>query len=176
MSHGAASSECDPNLTPLLDLVLQLLMFFIVCVNFVAEQVSGDIRLPLSDSAQPIEKADTQSLFLNQKSMKSKAFVDRLTPDQLERLRSAESVVLVPGKDPMTLLECKAWLKQQYEDALTKAKDDQRRGRGDGEVKTVINFRPDEDLELNQLFALMEACKVAGYRKLKMRARVRLGG
>ena len=34
------ASKADPNLTPLLDVVFQLLMFFIMCVNFVAEQVT----------------------------------------------------------------------------------------------------------------------------------------
>ena len=46
MSHGGADdNSADPNLTPLLDLVLQLLMFFIINVNFVAEQV-GNTNLP----------------------------------------------------------------------------------------------------------------------------------
>ena len=168
MSHSGSDSTCEPNLTPLLDLVLQLLMFFIVCVNFVAEQVTGDIRLPYSDSAQPIEKADLQALFLNQKSLRSKEFRDRLTPEQLERFRNADSVVLVPGKDPMSLLEARAWLKKNYEDAQKKAQL-----LGEKEVRTVIHFRPDGDLELKELFMLMNHCKAAGYKKLKVRAIVR---
>ena len=45
MSHGpsAEGSNAEPNLTPLLDVVLQLLMFFMMCVNFVTEQVNEDI-------------------------------------------------------------------------------------------------------------------------------------
>jgi biopolymer transport protein ExbD len=168
MSHGGDGGGCDPNLTPLLDLVLQLLMFFIMCVNFVTEQVSGDIKLPYSDSGKPIEKADTSALFLNQKSMKSQAFLDKLEPEQLERLRNQDSVVLIPGMKPKTLLETKAWLKQRYEDAQKVAEN--------GEVKTVIHFRPDADLELNQWFMLMNYCKAAGYKKLKVRAIVRGGG
>jgi biopolymer transport protein ExbD len=168
MSHGAANNEADPNLTPLLDLVLQLLMFFIICVNFVTEQVSGDIKLPESTSAQPIDKADPAALFLNQKSLRSREFLDRLRPDQLERFRSQESVVLVPGKEPMTVLEARAWLKQQYEDAQKVAEG--------GQVKTIIHFRADADLELNELFKLMNACKVAGYKRLKLRAIKRGGG
>jgi biopolymer transport protein ExbD len=173
MSHGAGGDGgvCDPNLTPLLDLVLQLLMFFMVCVNFVAEQVSGDIRLPTSESAKPIEKVDAAALFLNQKSMKSKEFRDKLAatnPDLLERLNNQDSVVLIPGLAPQTLLEAKRYLKQHYEDAEKVAEG--------GEVKTVIHFRPDADLELNQLFTLMNYCKAAGYKKLRVRAIVRGGG
>ena len=41
MSHGSSSSDkCEPNLVPLLDMVLQLVMFFMVCANFVMEQVN----------------------------------------------------------------------------------------------------------------------------------------
>jgi biopolymer transport protein ExbD len=166
MSHGGGgdSSACDPNLTPLLDLVLQLLMFFIMCTNFSSAQVSGDIQLPYSDSAKPIDKADTFAVYLNIKSLRSKEFRERLTPEQLERFQNQDAVVLVPGLEPQSLLEIKLWLRKQYEDAEKLS---------GGDVKTVINFRPDGDIELNQLFQLMQYCKVAGYKKLKLRAKVR---
>src|SRR5271165_442884 len=100
MSHGSDTNEAEADLTPLLDLVLQLLMFFIINVNFVTEQVTPDIKLPTSESARPIDKADLAALFLNQKSMKSREFVNKLTPTDQERLRNADSVVLIPGKPP----------------------------------------------------------------------------
>jgi biopolymer transport protein ExbD len=165
MSHGGGGSNCpivEPNLTPLLDVVLQLLMFFMMCVNFVTEQVNKDIKLPVSESAKAVDKADADALFLNQKSMKSKEFRNSLSPATLERLGDAESVVMVPGKEPMRLIEAKAWLKQQAEDAKKTSKD--------GKIHTVIHFRPDADLELNQLFTLMQHCKVVGYKQLKIRA------
>ena len=67
MSHGHAGegSKADPNLTPLLDLVLQLLMFFMMCVNFVTRQVSKDIVLPVAQSARPMDKSFSEVLFLN---------------------------------------------------------------------------------------------------------------
>ena len=43
--HDAVKAE--PNLTPLLDLVLQLLMFFVMTVNFVSSEVRNDIKLPV---------------------------------------------------------------------------------------------------------------------------------
>jgi biopolymer transport protein ExbD len=160
-----ATEEVEPDLVPLLDLVMQLLMFFIINVNFVTEQVNPDIKLPTSESARPIGKADTTSLFLNQKSMKARDFVNRLSPADQERLRNQDSVVLIPGLKPMTMLECRAWLKDKAEDA--------RKASPDGKVNTVINFRPDAELELGELFKLMNFCKVAGFKKLKVRAIVR---
>jgi biopolymer transport protein ExbD len=168
MSHGGDDNEAEPDLVPLLDLVLQLLMFFIINVNFVTEQVNPDIKLPTSESARPIDKADTGALFLNQKSMKSKEFVNKLSPADQERLSNQDSVVLVPGLEPMSLLQAKAWLKDKYADAEKLA--------AGGEVKTAIVFRPDAELELDQLFKLMNHCKVAGFKKLKVRAIVRSSG
>lgn len=164
MSHGGGETDnVDPDLTPLLDLVMQLLMFFIVNVNFVAEQVSSDISLPTSSSARPVEKADTQAIFLNQK-VKSTEFMNKLTPREQERLRNAESLVLIPGVPPMSLPEAKTWLKDKFE-TLQKLSPN-------GEVKTVIHFRPDENLEMGQMFTLMNHCKTAGFRQLRVRAKV----
>jgi biopolymer transport protein ExbD len=168
MSHGE-KSEAEADLTPLLDLVLQLLMFFIMNVGFVSAQVTRDIVLPTSESARPLDKGDINlALYLNQKSLKSREFFNnKLSPADQERLRNQDSVVLTPGMPPMTLLECKAWLKDKYEDAQKAAKD--------GEVKTVINFRPDAELEYNELMKLMNHCKAVGFKKMKVHAVMRGG-
>src|SRR5712692_9833896 len=67
MAHGVGSegSKAEPNLTPLLDVVLQLLMFFMMCVNFVSEQVNENIKLPVAQSARPMDKSESDVLFLN---------------------------------------------------------------------------------------------------------------
>src|SRR3954468_3925269 len=89
MSHGPASqgSIAEPNLTPLLDVVLQVLMFFMMCVNFVTEQVNEDIKLPESQSAMPMDKADVDVLFINLKQFTSADFRDRVKPETLAQLQ-----------------------------------------------------------------------------------------
>src|SRR4051794_13729197 len=119
MSHGPASegSAAEPNLTPLLDVVLQLLMFFMMCVNFVTEQVNEDVKLPESQSAVPMDKADTDVLFVNIKPFESRNFRDHVSPQTLAQLedkfREGDPCVLIVGKDPMKVLEFKFWLKSQ---------------------------------------------------------------
>src|SRR4051794_19231955 len=107
MSHGGSADEnaAEPDLTPLLDLVLQLLMFFIVNVNFVKEQVSQDVLLPYSDSARAVEKADAAgTLFLNQTSVHllPEKLLNALSDEERRRIQGASSIVLVPGKRPKT--------------------------------------------------------------------------
>src|SRR5438270_428956 len=95
--HGSEGSIAEPNLTPLLDVVLQLLMFFMMCVNFVTEQVNEDIKLPFAQSARPMDKGEQDVLFLN---------IDD------------HGQLLVLGKeDPLNMLRTKYYLRDQYQTA-----------------------------------------------------------
>jgi biopolymer transport protein ExbD len=168
MSHGGSSEggACEPNLTPLLDVVLQLLMFFMMCVNFVTEQVNEDIKLPRSASVKPMDKADSDILFLNFKPFHLSDFEAKLPADALARAQAnfhdGDPCILVLGKEPMKLIELGAYLKQQYEDAEKVAKD--------GKVNTAIVIRAHLDSDYAQVFEVLHMCKVRGYTRLKLRA------
>jgi biopolymer transport protein ExbD len=54
----------EPNLTPLLDMVLQLIMFFMICVSLVGRESDFELRLPVMQHACPPEPAGDQ-LVLN---------------------------------------------------------------------------------------------------------------
>src|SRR5439155_387028 len=70
--HGS-HDQYEPNLTPLLDVVLQLIMFFMITVNFVrVDQFNEEIRLPVATAAVPkdLKKEgkkgdDAEYVFLN---------------------------------------------------------------------------------------------------------------
>jgi biopolymer transport protein ExbD len=51
----------EPNLVPLLDLVLQMVMFFMACTNFAKENISEAVKLPLAQSAKPIEDEELKN-------------------------------------------------------------------------------------------------------------------
>jgi len=53
MGHSEGLEE--PNLIPLLDLVLQMVMFFMACTNFAMENLNEAVQLPLAQSAKPVE-------------------------------------------------------------------------------------------------------------------------
>src|SRR5258708_37425485 len=68
MSHGGGGGEeaAEPNMTPLLDLVLQILMFFIVTVNFATAEDAGNVELPDSQTARPLPSVGAKDpIFLN---------------------------------------------------------------------------------------------------------------
>jgi biopolymer transport protein ExbD len=55
MSRSSTSNTLNPNLTPLLDLVLQLITFFMMLIHF-GSQIDGEnraVRLPVAPAALP---------------------------------------------------------------------------------------------------------------------------
>src|SRR5689334_2853119 len=112
-----SNEGCEPNLIPLLDLVLQLVMFFIMVANFAAQQVSGDVMLPLATSARPPDPNEsTDVLYLNLNN---------------------EGKLIVPGREPMSsLAETKYYLISEFQTAKRAAE-----ARNEKDVKTVVIIR-----------------------------------
>lgn len=148
MQAGRATSA-DPNLTPLLDLVLQLVMFFMLVTNFVMEQVNDSIHLPMAQMARPMEKSDLHFLFLNMNE-------------------KGELLVLNRTKALIGPEEIGGYLRLEFEDAQRRA--------GQGEVKTKVVIRADEKVAYSHVYTLMQMCRAAGFRNLELRAKINTAG
>lgn len=59
-AHGS-EMNLEPNLTPLLDLVFQLITFFMLVINFKGASLDLSLKLPVLGSARPIEWKKEQS-------------------------------------------------------------------------------------------------------------------
>jgi biopolymer transport protein ExbD len=177
MSHGPATEDksAEPNLTPLLDVVLQLLMFFMMCVNFTQEQATQDVKLPSAEAAKPLDASETDVLYVNLRPYIRADFADR-PPDVMERLQrdfknEGDPMVMVIGKDPMRPIDARAWLKQMYADKLAEMKLKDPRNPAP-QVKTMVILRASENLTCDQVYQIMDLCKVAGFRELRLRAKI----
>ena len=64
---SAQSSEgADPDLTPILDMVFQLITFFMLVINFKGQSLDQSLQLPVLGSARPLEwHGDYEPLMLN---------------------------------------------------------------------------------------------------------------
>jgi biopolymer transport protein ExbD len=165
MSHGTGGAiSAEPNLTPLLDVVLQLLMFFMMCVNFVNEQINEDVKLPKSQSAKPMMKDGSDTLLLNLQPFRAEeqARSGRFRPQELAKFREGEAMATALLKPPFKLTELTTFLKQHFEDASRLAKD--------GRVKTVIILRAHSDTQYEDVYRVLQMCKTVGYRDLHLRA------
>src|SRR5262245_50328910 len=110
---ASADANAEPNLVPLLDLVLQLLMFFMMCAQFaVMEQTDQAIKLPTAAQAQPIPD-------------------EGLGPNVVYLGITKAGEVKVTGRPPMTREEeVVVFLKQAYAAAQERAKKE-----GDRDVR-----------------------------------------
>src|SRR5437868_15481386 len=66
MSAALHSSEsAEPNLTPILDMVFQLITFFMLVLNFQSAALDKSLKLPVVGSARPVDTKSEDLLVLN---------------------------------------------------------------------------------------------------------------
>ena len=64
MSGMQTAANAEPNLTPMLDLVFQLITFFMLVNNFSAAALDLTLKLPVVGSAQPVDTEGTEELLV----------------------------------------------------------------------------------------------------------------
>ncbi len=169
MSHGSSSGDkVEPNFTPLLDLVLQLVMFFMLCANFVLDQTNVDIKLPQAIAAKALDPDVTYAIYLN---VGEKEFVD---PDGQKRKRwvvllTPADYVKVGGREYDSLDN-----PQQVKDFLTRRAKEDIAAAGpankDKGPRSVIILRVHKNCPFEITYGVMKACRQAGYLRVQLRA------
>src|SRR5262245_29986228 len=61
LSHSASA---EPNLTPILDMVFQLITFFMLVINFKTAAMDLDLKLPVVGSARPVDTQGQEDLLI----------------------------------------------------------------------------------------------------------------
>jgi biopolymer transport protein ExbD len=145
------SSILSPNLTPLLDVVLQLITFFMMLVHFGSRLEGGDkaIRLPVAPAALPGSD---------------------LTIDRLPVSLDARGGLMVEGK-VLTGSAASAWWATQANarrsglETLGKAAKGlgSPSGPGDDELPTVVIFRADRDASYGNVRRTLAEAQEQGF-------------
>jgi biopolymer transport protein ExbD len=147
MSHGHGGDDSvEPDLTAMLDLVMQLLMYFIMCANFIDQENTAEVLLPVAQMAKPISSDDADVLFVN---------VDQ------------DGKVLILGEPPKDLDATRLWLDNRALEARSKA--------GEGPIRTAIVVRAHRDASYDSVYRLMQTCKDKGFKRFKLRALIAEG-
>lgn len=156
MSHLSLASKAEPNLTPLLDVVLQLLMFFILVTRFVTVQQNPEenenqeaLQLPVAQSARPVDKVDGDPLFLN---------ID------LKKTREGDIIQVIVWGERKHLDQTRQWLIDQFELA-----------RRAGQPRTTVILRAHRDIKYKIIREVLNYCKDAGFKDVRIRAEAKLG-
>jgi biopolymer transport protein ExbD len=155
MSHGGGGGQeisAEPNLVPLLDLVLQLVMFFLLVANFNTVQANKDIDLPKAQSARPVQReTDVRYLNINQNG----------------------EVLVLGRREPLKeLIQIEDYLREEAR--LIKQKIE-REGGDPNVLNTIIVIRADKRADYKPIYDIMQICRKAGFRKLQMNAMTSTG-
>jgi biopolymer transport protein ExbD len=143
--------KAEPNLTPLLDVVFQLITFFMLVINFTNENYDQRIKLPVAGSARPLDDpkaAEEDRLVLN---------IDKhgdllLNGKTLHGSAAAEQI------------KFEAQLVRLNNKAVAAAK-----GKDDG-LPTRVVIRADKDAECGPIYSIITACQSNGFRKFDFKA------
>ena len=144
LSHEASA---EPNLTPILDLVFQLITFFMLVINFKSASMDLDLKLPVVGSARPVEtKGQVDLLFLNVTSK------GKLTVYSVER-KDVESYIAGEAQASM----------------LGARKANPKIQAGD-ELPTTVVLRADRATPFTLLNRVIETCQRHGFRNFALKA------
>src|SRR5262245_873063 len=183
----------EPNLVPLLDLVLQMVMFVMACTNFARENISEVVLLPLAQFAKPIEDDELRNhrlLYINVQE-NGDILVRPFTDDNGTRWYSngrvddvvtndAGEAILGPDGRPQHNPKLRA---ERYEKYFQRVFDSRSRrlrrqlgSPSDDDLKaevakrTLIVLRAHQNANFRDVYDILSKSRRAGFNKMQLRA------
>src|SRR3954468_11241869 len=143
---ASMSSEmrAEPNLTPLLDVVFQLITFFMLVINFSTENYDQRVRLPVAGSARPVEDAD------------------KVTEDRLVLNIDSQGHLLINGQ-VLTQTKAMEEIKHQAELVKLSLSSAGIKLNATKDLPTTIILRADRDTPFSAFFSLITTCQANGF-------------
>jgi biopolymer transport protein ExbD len=144
MSHGASA---EPNLTPILDMVFQLITFFMLVINFKTAAMDLDLKLPVVGSARPVDTQGQEDLLI-------------LNINSQGQLRVYGQLVNnVP-----------TYIANEAQASLLVARRNNPQVKSGDELPSTVVIRADKSTPFAMLNQIIEACQTNGYRKFALKA------
>lgn len=145
---GSVSTEnrAEPNLTPILDMVFQLITFFMLVINFKAAALDMSLKLPAVGLAKPVEIKGQELIVLNINSQGEMMSLGREIRDMPNYIASEASAVLLAAN--------------KYNAKLKP---------GD-ELPATVVIRADRKTPFRYVNAVITRCQENGFRQFSLRA------
>jgi biopolymer transport protein ExbD len=145
---GRMSQElkAEPNLTPMLDMVFQLITFFMLVMTFKSAEIDFNLKLPVVGSARPVKTEGRTGLLV-------------LNVDQAGNVRTTQ-----PVRDLATFIRIQSQA-TMLANRMTPA--DLETG---GELPTTVVIRADRGTPFGKLNRVIKACQEGGFRKFALKA------
>ncbi len=143
--------KAEPNLTPLLDVVFQLITFFMLMINFSSDNYDRRITLPVAGSARPIED-------------------DRQVDEDRLVLNIDKDGHLLMGGEVQPIHQAVQTIKRQADLIKLNLKAAGKKLDTSGSLPTTIVLRADRDTSFSSVHELIKACQSNGFRKFALKA------
>ena len=142
LSHSASA---EPNLTPILDMVFQLITFFMLVINFKSAAMDLSLKLPVIGSAQPVDMQGQEDLLILNIDSSGKLKVFGVDKD-IERYIATEAQV--------------SRLAARRSHANEK----------DDRLPTIVVVRADRATPFHLLNRVIKVCQEHGFRRFSLKA------
>jgi len=148
---GQMSDGAEPNLTPILDMVFQLITFFMLVINFKGQSLDQSLQLPVLGSARPLDwKGEREPLVLN------------VDVEGKVKFYGKEIVVETEVAKEARLLKDRLRLDGKLKE--------------DGELPVPVIIRGDKGVRFHLLNHIIKVCQDQGYRQFELSAMTRAEG
>ena len=139
------ADRAEPNLTPLLDMVFQLITFFMLVINFKGASLDLSLKLPVLGSARPLDRhGKLEPLLLNiDREGRVNAYGQKVDPERYV------------GREARLLREHLRILGTPLEN---------------GELPTPIIVRADRSAPFHLVNNVLKICQDQGYRQFSLSA------
>ena len=139
-------SEGKPNLTPILDMVFQLITFFMLVINFKSASLDLNLKLPVVGSARPVDSKGQESLLI-------------LNIDNQGNLN-------VYGRQQ----PIKEYIAREAMASLMEARRTQPDIQFGQDLPTTVVIRADRTTPFKMLNNVIRECQANGFRKFALKA------
>lgn len=147
MSRTRHSEErVEPNLTPILDMVFQLITFFMLVISFKSASLDLRLKLPVVGSARPVETQGQEDLLI-------------LNIDK-------EGNLNVYGVQK----EIESYISAEAQASLLAARRTNPKIQRGDDLPTTVVIRADKSIPFKLLNRVMKACQAEGFRKFALMA------
>ena len=144
MSGSTSEGECD--LTPMLDMVFQLITFFMLVTSFKAASLDLSLKLPVVGSARPVETQGEESLLILNVNKEGQLMVFSLPQD------------IVP------------YLKAEAKSSRLEAKRKNSKFKDTDDLPATVVVRADRETPFGLLNLVIKNCQDNGFRKFALKA------
>jgi biopolymer transport protein ExbD len=133
----SSDSSAEPNLTPILDMVFQLITFFMMVINIKTASIDKSLRLPIVGTAVAVESKGVEDLLV------------------LNINKEGDLIVFDTKRD------VERYIAQQAKASLNEAKKDPRFKDG-GTLPTTVVIRADQQTPFEKLDNVIKECQKHG--------------